>query len=63
MKAALQHNQELIHYIWGGPDGLVEIHMFDLNRDYKAFSIEAKNPDIARQHWDRHVMLGFKRNH
>lgn len=62
MKASLQNNQELIEYIWGG-DGLVEIHMYDLSRDFNAFSIEAKNSDIARQHWYRHVLLGFKRNH
>ncbi len=63
MKASLQKGQELIEYIWGGQDGLVVMHMYDFNRDFKAFSVETKNPDIARLHWDKHVMLGFKRSH
>jgi len=63
MKATLQKDQESVEYIWhpGTFDGLVQIHMFDLNRDYKAFSIEQKTARVARMHWRQHVLLGFSR--
>jgi len=60
MKATLQKDQESVEYIWH-INGLVQIHMFDLNRDYKAFSIEQKTARVARMHWDQHIRLGFSR--